>query len=308
VLNDVVTVTERRSSNQRLIEATPWIVVAILTTIVVTTFVATDNSATNTTPQYPAHELDNAIGLWVQDYVYPAIWFTLLVLIAVRTRRSRTFSISALLFIAGTTMFWIEWPADWGTYLVYNRNLMLFDGWTSTWYQTYWKPISVVWGYGVFFGAESLILIKVVPALKARLRRIFPSVWETVLLVVSCLFCFYLADILGERLMTMLGWYTYIEPVGLAWHSARGSISLVWPAIPFLLFAVIISLTLRADSAGNYPNEKFFRLHQLTSGWPREFARLAVWIITMNIAIFIAQPVILCVGRMLFLHDSVYVP
>ena len=40
----------------------------------------------------------------------------------------------------------------------------------------------------------------------------------------------------------------------------------------------------------------------------REFARLAVWIATMNVAIFIAQPLILVIGRILFLHDSVYVP
>jgi hypothetical protein len=39
----------------------------------------------------------------------------------------------------------------------------------------------------------------------------------------------------------------------------------------------------------------------------REFARQAVWITTMNVAIFIAQPLIFVVGRILFLHDSIYV-
>jgi hypothetical protein len=82
----------------------------------------------------------------------------------------------------------------------------------------------------------------------------------------------------------------------------------VWPAIPFLLFAVAITLTLHADERGFYPNERLFRLNQLTPGPAREFARLAVWIVTMNVAIFIAQPLILVLGRILFLHDSVYVP
>jgi hypothetical protein len=108
--------------------------------------------------------------------------------------------------------------------------------------------------------------------------------------------------------MTLAGWYTYVEPVGLAWTSDRGSISFVWPAIPFLLFAVFITLTLRADADGNYPNEKFFRVHTLAPGMKREFARLAVWIATMNVAIFIAQPLILVIGRILFLHHSAYVP
>jgi hypothetical protein len=82
----------------------------------------------------------------------------------------------------------------------------------------------------------------------------------------------------------------------------------VWPAIPFLLFATIISLTLRQDDQGFYPNERLFRIHTLVPGWAHEFARLAVWIITMNVALFVGQPLITVIGRMLFLHDSVYVP
>jgi hypothetical protein len=286
----------------------PWLVLALLAAAVTTAFIVTDNSATNTAPPYPSHQLDGATALWVQDRAYPIIWFVTLTLIAVHTWRTRRFSMIGLLFLGGTTMFWIEWPADWGSYLVYNRDFHQFSGWTSTWFQTYWKPVGVIWGYGVFFGAESLILVKVVPAMKTALTRVLPKVPEVVLLICSCAFCFYVADILGEHLMTSLGWYTYIEPVGPAWHSARGSISFVWPALPFLIFAVTMSLVLRADERGNYVNEKVFRLHQLEPGWPREFARLAVWIITMNVAIFIAQPLILCVGRVLFLHDSVWVP
>ena len=173
-------------------------------------------------------------------------------------------------------MFWIEWPADWGSYLVYNRDFPQFTGWTSTWYQTYWKPVGVVFGYGVFFGVEALILLKVVPRIKDVLQRALPRVRPTALLIVSCMMLFYVVDIAGERLMTWLGWYTYIEPVGLAWHSARGSISFVWPAIPFLLFSIAITLALRQDPKGWYPNEKLFGLHHVAPGRRRELARLAV--------------------------------
>ncbi|WP_029116498.1 hypothetical protein [Mycobacterium sp. URHB0044] len=286
----------------------PWVVVAVLTALVVGTLVLTDNSATVVEPPYPSDHLDDAYVPWVFTYVFPAVWAVLFISFAVQLVRTRTFSMPALLFLAGTTMFWIEWPADWGSYLVYNRDFLQFSGWTSTWYQTYWKPVGVIFGYGVFFAVECVILLKVVPKIHAGLQRMLPKVAPTALLIASCMAVFYVVDILGERLMTLAGWYSYVEPVGLAWTSDRGSLSFVWPAIPFLLFAVFITLTLREDDDGNYQNEKLFRVHTLPVGMTREFARLAVWIATMNVAIFIAQPLILVIGRIVFLHDSVYVP
>ncbi len=286
----------------------PWVVVAILTAAVTLAFVLTDNSAEISEPPYPSDQLDDPFFAWIFNYAYPVIWLTLLVAIIVRTAQRKTFSITALLFLAGTTMFWIEWPADWGSYLVYNRDFLQFTGWTSTWYQTYWKPVNVVFGYGIFFGIEALILLHVVPRVAGALQRLMPKAPPTAVLIAACMALFYAFDILGERLMTAAGWYSYVDAVAPFWESSRGTISFVWPAIPFLLFAVAISLCLRADGDGWYPNERFFRVHTLAVGWRREFARLAVWIATMNVALVVAQPLILVVGRCLFLYDSVYVP
>ena len=141
--------------------------VAVLAAVVTLTVLITDNSATITEPAYPSHQLDDPIAPWIFVYGWPTIWFGVLVLITVQFARSRVLSMPAILFLAGTTMFWIEWPADWGSYLVYNRDFWTFRGWTSTWYQTYWKPVGVIFGYGVFFGAEALILLHVVPRVKA---------------------------------------------------------------------------------------------------------------------------------------------
>ena len=286
----------------------PWAVVAAMATIVVTTLVVTDNSASISEPAYPTDQLANPRAPFVWAYAFAAAWVLLLIGFVVQTVRNKTISMPAMLFTAGTTMFWIEWPADWGAYLVYNRDFWNFTGWTSTWYQTYWKPVNVVFGYGVFFTVECVILLKVVPRVTGALRRAIPKASETLLLIVSCMIVFYTVDILGERLMTWCGWYSYVDPVGPAWTSDRGTISFVWPAIPFLLFAIAITLVLRQDANGDYPNEKFFRVHTLKAGWPKQFARLAVWIITMNVAIFIAQPLILCIGRVLFFPHSAYVP
>lgn len=286
----------------------PWVVVALLATVVTMTYVLTNNSATIAEPVYPSNQLEDPVAPWVFRYVFPSAWVVLVILIIVQTARTRTFSMPALLFLAGTTMFWIEWPADWGSYLVYNREFWTFSGWTSTWYQTYWKPVGVIFGYGIFFGVEALILLKIVPRVSGAVQRVLPKASPTALYVTLCTASFYIVDIFGERLMTLMGWYSYVEPVGWAWTSDRGSISFLWPALPFLLFAIVISLTLRHDDRGFYPNERFFRIDTLDPGWGREFARLAVWITTMNVAIFVAQPLILVIGRALFLHNSVYVP
>jgi hypothetical protein len=158
-----------------------------------------------------------------------------LILFTAQTIRNRVIGMPAMLFVAGTTMFWIEWPADWGSYLVYNKDFWAFTGWTSTWYQTYWKPVGVIFGYGIFFAVECIILLKVVPRVSAGLQRILPRISPTAMLVVACAGVFYLVEILSERLMTWLGWYSYVEAVGWSWTSDRGTISFVWPAIPFLL-------------------------------------------------------------------------
>lgn len=286
----------------------PWVVLGVLATLVIGTFVVTDDSATVAEPAYPRHQLDDPLVPWFWAYVIPASFVVLLVFFTVQTLRNRRFSMPALLFVAGTTMFWIEWPADWGSYLIYNRDFWNFTGWTSTWFQTYWKPVNVVFGYGIFFAVECFILLGLVPKLKNALQRALPKAPPTALLIVTCMAVFYVVDITAERLMTLAGWYSYVDAVGPRWESDHGTLSFVWPAIPFLLFAVAITLMLREDANGDYPNERFFKVHTLPEGWSRQFARLAVWIITMNVAIFIAQPLILCIGRVLFFHDSIYVP
>lgn len=286
----------------------PWAVVAALAVLVVGTVLITHNHPEE--PPYPHDQLDGAIGLWVFQYVFPIIWLGLLVFFITQLVKTGKFSMPGLMFIAATTMFWIEWPADWGSFLVYNRELAQIPGWTSTWFQTYWKPIGVIFGYGVFFAVECTIMLKVVPRVSSALRRVIPVLKSTPALIVSCIAVFYVIDQLGEGMMTALGWYSYAEPVGPHWSIGdRGLMPFFWPAIPFLLFAVGITLLLRTDADGNRANEKFFRVHTLEQGYTREFSRLAVWIITMNVVIFVAQPLILVIGRILFFNDpSLYHP
>ena len=256
-------------------------------------------------PTYPVAQLGEPIAPWFFDDVMPALWALVFLVIVIRTARARRFSIASLLFLSGTTMFWIEWPADWGSYLVYNRGFRLFDGWTSTWYQTYWKPIGVVFGYGVFFGIAGIVLSRVVPVL----RRHITALPRPAAVAVVAAVLFYAFDIGAEKLMTSLGWYSYVEPVGPSWSSSRGSLSFVWPAVPFLFFAVLLALLLdRPDDRGFYRNEVLIGASRVAAGWRRESLRLAAWIVTMNVLIFVFQPLTLCIGRSLFLPGSSYVP
>ena len=143
------------------------------------TLVLTDNSATAVEPPYPSDHLDDPSCHGYSATCSPPYGWLLFISFAVQTVRNRKFSMPALLFLAGTTMFWIEWPADWGSYLVYNRDFWQFSGWTSTWYQTYWKPVGVIFGYGIFFAVECVILLKVVPKMSAALQRMVPQVRPT---------------------------------------------------------------------------------------------------------------------------------
>ncbi len=255
-------------------------------------------------PQYPGN-LGHPTAGWVFESLMPAVWGALLIVIVVQTVRKRSFSILSLLFLAGTTMFWIEWPADWGSYLVYNRHFRLFDSWTSTWYQTYWKPVGVVFGYGIFFGVAAVELKYLIPAIKRRFSRTNP----TLVVIVASTVSFYLLDIAAEKLMTSLGWYSYVQPLGPSWVGRKGSLSFVWPAIPFLGFAICLALLIdRCDEAGFYPNERVFGVARVQAGLRRETLRLVAWIATLNVLIFVFQPLILVVGRILFLHHSAYVP
>lgn len=244
-------------------------------------------------PAYPSSLTDPTAG-WIFTTAMPIIFGIALVAVVINTYRNKRFSVISLMFLAGTTMFWIEWPADWGSYLVYNREFPMFSGWTSTWFQTYWKPVPVVFGYGIFWGISAAILLKALPAAKRR----FSSLNPTLVVVLTSLAIFYLFDLTAEKTMTGLGWYSYAEPVSPAWHGAKGHMSFVWPVIPLLLFAVFESLVLdRVDANGVYPNERLFGVHKLPEGFHREERRLAAWIVSLNVALFICQPLILILGR-----------
>ena len=217
----------------------PWVVVAVLTAMVVGTLVLTDNSATVAEPALPVTPSRRPIrAVDLRTYVFPAdLGRCCSSRFVVRTAQRKTFSMPALLFLAGTTMFWIEWPADWGSYLVYNRDFLAVQRMdlnvVPDVLEAGWRHLRI----------RHLLRRRVRHPAQCGAREsrgdcnaVLPKAAPTAVLD-HCLHArvFYAVDILGERLMTLAGWYSYVEPVGSAWTSDRGSLSFVWPAIPFLL-------------------------------------------------------------------------
>ena len=279
---------------------------AVLVPVVVAALVfalATLGGEATTSLPYPP-ELSSPTAGWLFDDVMPALWVVLAIGFLIQGVTRRALSVVAVAFFSTTTMFWQEWFADWGPALVYNRDLRLFQGWTSTSYQTFYKPVGAFFGYGLFFAAGTLALLAIVP----RVVRRFPGVNRTLLTAAIAAAAFWVFDILAEGAMTALGWYSYTSPVGPD-IVLNGKMSLIFPALPFLLFAVAQALLLFSpdDSGLTWP-ERAVGAARLRPGVARELARVAGWALALNVVLFLTQPVALGLIRIAFLSPSPYVP
>jgi hypothetical protein len=252
---------------------------------------------------YPEELTAPTVG-WFFDNVMPALWVVLAIGLLLQALKRGRLSVIAVAFFSTTTMFWQEWLADWGPALVYNRDLRLFHGWTSTNHQTFYKPVGVFFGYGLFFAAGTLAMLTLVPPVMRRL----PDVNRKLLTAAIAVVVFWVFDVVAEGAMTAVGWYSYTSPVGpdIVLH---GKMSLVFPALPFLLFAVAQSLLLfsRDEDGLSWP-ERAAGAARLPAGLARELARVAGWALTLNLVLFLTQPVALWLIRITFLSPSRYVP
>ncbi|MBA3034857.1 MAG: hypothetical protein FP814_00015 [Desulfobacterium sp.] len=241
---------------------------------------------------------------WIFEIVLPLIWLGIAAFHFSRTRRSGVLSLSALLFLGGTTMWWQEWYADWGAYLLFNYNFVQIP-WGPTAWTAPSKPWAVIPSYGWYFGIVFALLVMLAERVK-KARPSWSSLRATAVVVIPI---FYLWDLAVEGSSAALGWFSYTNILGPALMTARGNFPLVWPILYFVFFAVmVVWLFVQKDVAGIWLHERLFGVHRMASGAKREFARFLVWSLTMNIMFWFVYNLPTCLLRVAFGGPSTLVP
>jgi hypothetical protein len=227
----------------------------------------------------PGFKNPSMIMIWVQEKLMLGVFFIVLIYLIRNSRRAGELTFGMLLLIATTTMFWQEPYADWGCYLLFNPKLALMP-WGSTLWTSPNKPWNLIWQYGPFFAVIYSLMCGLVKNLHAR----HPRLGNFGAALVIGIPIFYLFDLLVEGSCVKNGIHSYTESlIGPAIVTAKGNFPLVYPALPFVFYAVLTLwvLSLR-DAKGHVRFESWFGVEHLAAGWQRELARVGAWILVMN--------------------------
>ena len=68
---------------------------------------------------------DNPSAIWLIEVIGSIVCLAMLVFFIRQSVGARTLTFGMLLFISSVSMFWQEWYADWGAYLLYNPKFAL---------------------------------------------------------------------------------------------------------------------------------------------------------------------------------------
>lgn len=224
-----------------------------------------------------AGSLTDPVAPWLFEYVFSAGGLALGAAVLVRSYRARRLTPAALLFLSAITMFWQEFYADWGAYLLYTDAFHLMP-WQSTFTspnKPWFMPIAYGWYFTVIYTAIPLLI----GWAAIRLTRL-PN-WAVVILVAAPFF--YLWDGVVEFSSVAMGYWTYVDTIGPALDFNGTRVSLVHPLELFTFYGVVMSALLVWRDALERPRfEGLFGANRRPPGWGRELRRLAAWIVTMN--------------------------
>lgn len=223
----------------------------------------------------------DAAGALKVELGYAIACALLFLWIILDTRKRGELKQASLCAIAGLSMFWQEFYADWGAYLLWSEEFHMLPWGESKW-TTPDKPWKTVAAYPVFMCLSiSLMLLLCRTALK-----FWPQSNRQ-------LICFFTASItliiintgLELAAVSSAGAWTYIEVFGPAIETSHGLQPLLYPNLPFGAWGgVICALILTSDIKGYPLFEGIARAHKRQAGWRREAARALAWIVVWNIS------------------------
>ncbi|EID15704.1 spirocyclase AveC family protein [Mycolicibacterium phlei] len=93
--------------------------------------------------------------------------------IIIDTRRRRELGLVGLIAIAGFSIFWQEFLADWGAYLVWSPDFRMLP-WGPSPLTTPSKPLMNLWAYPVFMTAAFVSMLALQRWARRRWPRIHP--------------------------------------------------------------------------------------------------------------------------------------
>jgi hypothetical protein len=250
-----------------------------------------------------AGSLTNPVAPWIFEYVFSAVGVALGVVLLIRSARRRRFLPAALIFLSAITMFWQEFYADWGAYLLYTDRFHLMP-WKSALTSPN-KPWFMLIAYGWYF----TIIYTAIPFLIERTAKRLPRLprWAVVILIAVPFF--YLWDAVVEFSSVAMGYWTYVNTIGPALDFNGTRVSLVHPLELFTFYGVIMSaLLVHRDDGGRPRFEGLLGAHRQPPGTGAELRRLGAWILTMNGVYWFAFTLWILVVRSLSGAENPLVP
>jgi uncharacterized protein DUF5135 len=216
----------------------------------------------------------------------------LLVFVVFDTRRRGELGLVGLLAIAGLSIFWLEFYADWGAYLLWSSDYHMLP-WGSTTWTTPDKPVMNIWSYPVFMTAAFLSML----ALQKWARARWPGVHPLVLSLVTAGPVLIGFNLVMEYVsVETLGLWTYVDTLGPVLHSDAGTMPLLYPNIPFGLFGAVTAFLIGWTNDKGRPRfEALIAKPSLPQGLKRDALRSAAWILTFNVTywLFLITPMLI---------------
>ncbi|MGH3641642.1 MAG: spirocyclase AveC family protein [Mycobacterium sp.] len=239
------------------------------------------------------------------EIVSAVAFVALLVWVVIDTRKRGELGVLGLLAFAGFSIFWQEFYADWGAYLLWTPDFHMLP-WGSTTWTTPDKPAMNLTSYPVFMTAAFLAML----ALQKWAGRRWPRVHPLVLSLVTAGPVLIVFNLVMEYVsVETLGLWTYVDTVGPVVHSDAGTMPLLYPNIPFGLFGAVTAFLIGWTNAEGRPRfEALIAKPALPHGLKRDVLRAVAWILTFNVTywLFLITPTL--VLRLTLGEPSTLVP
>ena len=200
---------------------------------------------------------------------------------AIQTHRRGSLSIPALCAIAGFSIFWQEFYADWAGYLLWSPKFHLMP-WGSTLWTTPNKPWYMIASYPLFmcFAFTSMLAL-----CRFGMRKLPTTNAFLVCLMTAGPALFAINFLLEFASVGAAGQWTYVDIVGPALITEKGHQPILFPGINFGVWgAAMCYLILRQDAGGHSIIEKLTHPERFAPGWSRESMRAVAWAIGWNLS------------------------